>query len=151
MHILLYSNAMLIAVRCFAHTMDEGMSWPVFVTKCHGNVQTPKRHKRCRFSNNSFCPKALIERAGWAERAERHLNFWCVAVTLIAILSTAWAQHLTAMNVELGCNSICIVNSTVFFLRDLVQFQTYRVHFQQKSVTLILGNHRAMYSWHSTP
>ena len=65
--------------------------------------------------------------------------------------STAWAQHLGETNVALEDNIVCIVNYTEFFQRDLAQFWTYRVKFQQKSLFLDLGEYFTLYSWHSTP
>ena len=50
------------------------------------------------------------------------------------------------MNVTLEPNGFCILNPTESFLSVLAQFQTHRLNFQEKSMTLILGNHSALYS-----
>jgi hypothetical protein len=78
-------------------------------------------------------------------------SVWCISVTLIAILSTAWAQHLAAINVASEHNSPCIWILIEFFWSVLVEFWTHRHDFRRKSLTLVLGNHSTLYFWNCTP
>ena len=56
-----------------------------------------------------------------------------------------WEKHLTAINISLEHNNIHIPNHTEFFWSVLVKFQAYRLDFQQKSMTLVFGNHFTLY------
>jgi hypothetical protein len=118
MHMLLCSNATLIAVRCCAHVVDKiAMSGTEIHLKC-----------RSAHSNNASGRNELLENPS----------------------SIAWAQHLKALNVALEHNRICIYKLYRIFFEEIwcIFGPTESI---QKSVTLLLVNHRAMYSWDNTP
>jgi len=148
---LLYSNSTFIVVRCCAHAVDKD-SYERDKDTTRDTSKFKCRSARSARSNCFACSAVSDKRDAYCRsRTLKIFVTFCDKDSQHIPSSIAWAQHLKSMNVALEHNSICIINSTECFRRDLAHFQTYSVHFQQKSVTLVLGNDRAMYSWDSTP
>ena len=92
----------------------------------------------------------------WLVRRDRGITRWAELkldgdlsrkITLIAIVSTAWAHHSGA------ANGLCTEISSDFLQSILVQFWIYRHCFQEKSMIFTLGNCLQFFQefFHNTP
>ena len=143
---LLCSNEIFIAVRCFAYIVDRialSVTETLQVQVPLPPSWTPTRSRphivpeKTRHASLEVLPLSDFE------------NIRDHIVTKMASnipLSIAWAQLLLEINTALEYNRICMLNHTEFFQSVLVKSQAYRLKFQQKPMTLAFGNHFTLYS-----